>query len=219
MNAYTRDYSRLQVDGVNNAVLHMAARAAVVHKHAEESLEFAIRALIRDATEFTPAELKRWKALIKELQSIFLSQFYRDDSQKACSEFVRRLVTGQGKYAKEKDGYTFFDAVRFLKGLQSFKKLASEKLWEVVQDKGDDGYSDFINAVILAGYDVYSKILCGAYREGDWERLQEDIKEATPDLADIILNEETYMEMFLEEGIKEFMYSWIKKILERSRWD
>lgn len=229
------DFDQIEATGLDKKALAHAARASSLHAAARENLENAVRELTQSAQPYTPAELGRFFQVVGLYQKVLKRDYMRKDSLRAVHEVVRQLLTGEANEQRwkrqsfgmmeictpdedgEESDLKFTDAIRFLKTLQEFKSMAYKALFNVVGGKGDDGYGDFIDSLILAGPDIYAKVLSGAYREGEWKRLQADIREATPELGDFIIEGENYIAMFTEDKITEFMQSWVRRQVERDR--
>jgi hypothetical protein len=147
------------------------------------------------------------------LRDAFENAWFQDKENR-IHEFIRKMYCGEtDDQIPEKEWLNFVDALRFLKTLKSFKKLAYKNLFDVITDRGNDSYGDLVDSIILAGKGVYDKICSKAYCTGEMKRLCEDVKAAVSEkLAKNILEGENYIEMLTTEKIQEFFYPWVRRL-------
>jgi len=206
-------YKQLEFKGVNSKLLHASTRASVIANAVNENFEFNIQNMINESLPFQVQEIDKFFRLVSVFQDVFKYRTNKSKSKDICHEFVRRLLTGEANSLRaqsEGDNLVFLDAIRFVKTIQESGIFMSPILFDVVDDKGDDGYGDLLDSICLAGREVYQKIMCGAYQVGDYDKLKSDVRSAVGvELAQFILNGENYIAMFTTDKVKEFFYSWV----------
>ena len=148
-----------------------------------------------------------------ELQSVLareVRQFYfvygrTNGIEMAAEELCRKPLAND--YHCLGDGvvpsYSLEEAVRFAKHWEDLKRRLYQPLFDVVEDRSDDGYSDLLDALPLAGRDIAEKALAREFaNHGQFERA---VKKACPDdwLSGLILNGENYIGMRLYDAAKD----------------
>jgi len=88
-------------------------------------------------------------------------------------------------YGKKNDIYELFS---FVSTYEKKTRLISKALWDVVKDKGDDGYGDFCDSFLMHGREAYEAAV-----KGELLKPQEEL-----DLG------ENYVRMRLEEATQKY---------------
>lgn len=149
-----------------------------------------------------------------QIQEIFVKQLFRSGLrvEHAADELCRAAWCTEHKM----EGVTLQDMARFAKTWTAKKDALYQPLFDVVEGKGDDGYGDFLDALPLAGREVYEACL-----DGDYGNNRVLIVGITTSLAhhevapqkyadkflQMILNGENYIRMMLENAAKNFTAS------------
>ena len=137
-----------------------------------------------------------WEILEKYFRPLVVERIYRQDAAKdAISEFFRvQSAAGKvqvydarnGGYRYEECPYTFDEALRFAKTWGEYKSSLYKPLFEVVEDKGDDGYGDLLDSLVLAGETVHNA--CHDHDYGDNEEFREAVKDTLEQVVDTQMN-------------------------------
>lgn len=117
-----------KIPHINHEFLHTTSRAAILHAQAAESLEYNLRLLIETSDiEVFKKDVSKLDNIIALLRDSFLNT-YKRDSESIIHEFIRRIYCGER-------GLDLMDAVRFVKFLKEFKKIAYKNLYFVKRRK------------------------------------------------------------------------------------
>lgn len=110
-----------------------------------------------------------------------------------------RCLGGDG----EVPPYSLDEAVQFAKGCDGLKQRLYQPLFEVVEDRSDDGYSDLLDALPLAGRELIEQALAREF--ANHRQFERAIKQACPDdwLSELILRGENYIGMRLYDAAKD----------------
>jgi len=115
-------------------------------------------------------------------------------------------------------GYTTIDAIRFAETYDAKKDALYNPLFDVVEGRGDDGYGDLLDSLVLLGRDLYTKCVGDGKKSdiGNNRSFETACNKAAADLtgdvakaealAKFVLRGENYVEMSLrDEGRKRFV--------------
>ena len=98
-------------------------------------------------------------------------------------------------------GYSLHEAVGFAKAWEGFRRRLYRPLFDVVEDRSDDGYGDLLDGLPLAGRQVVDGALAGEFgNHRQFEQAVESACQTTPGLAELILQGENYLAMHLFEA-------------------
>jgi len=132
-----------------------------------------------------------WEILEKYFRPLVVERITRQDAAKdAISEFFRvqsaagkvQVWDSRGGYRYEECPYTFDEALRFAKTWEHYKRALYKPLFNVVEDKGDDGYGDLLDSLPLAGQVVHNA--CHDRDYGDNEEFREAVKNTLEQVVD-----------------------------------
>ncbi len=101
--------------------------------------------------------------------------------------------------------YSLLEAVQFAKTWRQLSRRLAQPLYDVVQDRSDDGYDDLLDALPLAGQTVFQSALRQEFRSHD--QFEQAVRQACchSDLAELILRGENYVSMSLEDAAQEYV--------------
>tara|TARA_Y100000034_G_C6865183_1_gene394246 strand:+ start:122 stop:754 length:633 start_codon:yes stop_codon:yes gene_type:complete len=142
-----------------------------------------------------------------------------DAIERATMELARRAWTGQ--YWKGcnivVNAFDLDDVIDFTKRWDDYKERLFHILFDVVKDRGDDSYGDFIDALPLAGRDIVNKCFDELYV---YKALEADIRELELIYdsgldVDLILHGESYFSSRLKDAIKHYYAKKIKHDFSR----
>lgn len=148
-----------------------------------------------------------WEMVVLFRQEVVRRLGPKFDSRKAVDEFFRipqaadhTAVWDGRQWLKSKSPYTFEEAVQFARTWEEVKGPLYDKLFNIIEGKGDDSYGDLLDALPLAGQKFYERCLAGKFYNCD--DFIELLKAEDDKLFDTIYEGENYFEMFLEEEAK-----------------
>lgn len=140
------------------------------------------------------SDSKRFWELAAIYRDAVLSYSGRSDQSKfgAC-EFYRASI--HKAPWRDCPDYTFDEALAFGSSYGVIKDNLYEELFEIVTDKGDDSYGDFLDNIVLCGPEFYIHCLQGDYKNN--EDIKAGIKKYFPGKLEYIWQGENYNEMML----------------------
>jgi hypothetical protein len=193
---------------VDKDLLRSAAGAASIFKEAENHFDDAFRSFLMSVEPMDfddPKVAKITKYIRKDMD-----RPYRHDSKTSMFEVVRSSLRGYD--------FDYMDIMAFSRLHINLKNEMYKPLFDVISGRGDDSYGDLLDALILAGPAVVKRIISGSYREGENDRVEEDIRTAveksgeSEKVTKSIIHGENYVGMFLEDGLKEYFFSYLREV-------
>ncbi len=151
-----------------------------------------------------------------QLQTVFNRQVIRfrfgygrtNGVEQAAREFFRQPYAGDFRATGPGTKYSFDEAMSFAKSWRDIAGQLYEPLFDVVTGRGDDGYSDLLDSLPLAGREVVNK---ATNREFDNNQQFEEAvvlacsKQGYEQLTRLILRGENYIGMSLFDSAKDYL--------------
>lgn len=119
----------------------------------------------------------------------------REASKAACDELFRLQAVN------ELDA-TFDELLQFINNWDAISSALHSVLWEVVEDKSDDGYGDLTDSLPLVGREGVAKLLNGDAKDNN--DVKDIITQQNDGMLDYIWNGENYFSMFLGDAAKKW---------------
>lgn len=207
------------IDARENALLFSKAKSSY-HKSFQQLLR-SIKPLSDD----------RFWELLKHYRNEVIQYVicYKKGSDSAACEFFRKSTFEQ---ASGRIDWTFEEALAFIVTYELKAKALYQPLFDTVTGRGDDGYGDLLDSLLLAGRETFDK--CMAKKFFDNEEFEDFVKNAvynivsTTTKVDVskitipfqkhILNGENYNQMFLrEQAEKYFVFKVESEIADADR--
>lgn len=178
-----------------------------------------------------------WEILEKYFRPLVIERVFRQDAAKdAISEFFRvqsaagkvQVWDSRGGYRYEECPYTFDEAIRFAKTWGHYKRALYKPLFDVVEDKGDDGYGDLLDSLPLAGQTIHNA--CHDHDYGNNRVFREAVKDTLEQAVDsqmknvddercakfkkkltsFVIDGENYFEMRLSDIAQSWFIIWAR---------
>ncbi len=170
-------------------------RAAYVQIRAKTAYENQAKGWLHSRPKMKPKDFwPKLAKLCKEIEHNIKNYPGRDPVKFGVEEFMRKSHTGE-------HDIPFMELPAFIMRYEECDAKLSPMFDDVDLGRGDDGFSDLMDSLPLAGPDVYEAALAGKYQ--DAKSLEEAVTVATPRLAKLILEGENYVVTTLEDCFVE----------------
>lgn len=127
--------------------------------------------------------------------------------EQAARELFRKPLAGDfnGRGNGDVPRYSIHEAIQFAKTWHDLTRRLYQPLFHVIENRGDDAYGDLLDALPLAGRDVFRKSLDREY--GNHRQFEDAVRDACkecPQMAELILRGENYIAMSLMEAARDY---------------
>lgn len=161
--------------------LEEATEAALVHRRATAKYSKAFRHYFNTIVE--PLEADRfWQILEQVYRPLVIARINRDSVVKdSAHELFRGCM-----YDNRTPTISFDDLIRFARSWEPVRKTAYQPLFEVVEGRGDDGYGDLLDSLVLVGREVHEACVRRDY--GNNDVFERNVTEALHSAVDDFVN-------------------------------
>ena len=181
-------------------------QAAQQFRAAQASYQAAFRAYFDELAPLADPQFWQLQPIFTEEVCRFRFRYGRTQGvEQAAEELFRRpLAAACGAGNENRCDYSLEDATRFAKAWEGLRRRLYRPLFDIIEDRSDDGYGDLLDALPLAGAGVVEAALQGAL--ANHQQFEHAVREACqrcPQLANLILEGENYVGMHLYDAAQQ----------------
>ena len=178
-------------------------QAAQQFRAAQACYQAAFRAYFDELAPLSDEQFWQLQPIFTEEVCRFRFRYGRTQGvELAAKELFRKpLASMCGDSEGNRCDYSLPDATRFAKAWEGFRQRLYRPLFDVVEDRSDDGYGDLLDALPLAGAGVVTAALQGELASHqELEQAVHDASQKCPKLGNLILEGENYVGMHLYDA-------------------